>query len=284
MRKNSCRISIGKLEPLVPSIQKASDNLERTLKSADAGLHWLKRRLTSGGSISEDSPLAYQLNKTLEEVSNLARSVRHLADYPDTHPESVLRGEGGRKKMSRFVALQWIIISTLLAAIYGCASSPSSRFYLLRFSVRFILPRKGKSFSDRVAYRSVCPVEFPDDLDQAQIVTRVTPTGLNLPNSRIGRTPRDSVTRVLAENLPPSSLYHEISFFPWRREISKDYRIEVKVIRFDGTPETRLFSSRVETRNGGWETSAPVKEVNIDGTGGRPKLEIPGSGQSRILA
>jgi paraquat-inducible protein B len=87
------------VEPLGPSIQKASDSIEKTLKSAEAALHSAQKAIDGvEGTISEDSPLAYQLNKTLEEVSNLARSVRRLADYLERHPESVLRGKGGGKE------------------------------------------------------------------------------------------------------------------------------------------------------------------------------------------
>lgn len=87
------------VEPLGPSIQKASDSIEKTLKSADAALRSAQKAIGGvEGTISNDSPLVYQLNKTLEEVSNLARSVRQLADYLERHPESVLRGKGGGKE------------------------------------------------------------------------------------------------------------------------------------------------------------------------------------------
>ncbi|HVP80409.1 MAG TPA: MlaD family protein [Thermodesulfobacteriota bacterium] len=87
------------VEPLGPSIRRASDSLEKTLQSADGAFHSAQRAI--GGveaNIGEDSPLAYQINKTLEEVSNLARAIRQLADYLERHPESVLRGKGGDKK------------------------------------------------------------------------------------------------------------------------------------------------------------------------------------------
>jgi paraquat-inducible protein B len=87
------------VEPLGPSIQKASDSLEKTLKSADGAFHSAQKTIDGvEATTSEDSPLAYQINKTLEEVSNLARSVRRLADYLERHPESVLRGKGEDKK------------------------------------------------------------------------------------------------------------------------------------------------------------------------------------------
>ena len=87
------------VEPLGPSIQRASDGIDKTLKSAEAALNSAQKAIDGvEGTISEDSPLVYQLNKTLEEVSNLARSIRHLADYLERHPESVLRGKEGGKQ------------------------------------------------------------------------------------------------------------------------------------------------------------------------------------------
>jgi paraquat-inducible protein B len=45
------------------------------------------------GTAGEDSTLVYELNKTLEEVRALARSIRVLADHLERHPESVLWGK-----------------------------------------------------------------------------------------------------------------------------------------------------------------------------------------------
>lgn len=44
------------------------------------------------GVLSDDSPLQNNLNRTLEEVSGAARSVRTLTDLLGRHPESLLRG------------------------------------------------------------------------------------------------------------------------------------------------------------------------------------------------
>ncbi|MBW2217672.1 MAG: MCE family protein [Deltaproteobacteria bacterium] len=48
-------------------------------------------------SAGDDSILYYELNKTLEELSGAARSIRLLADYLNQHPESLLRGKGGSR-------------------------------------------------------------------------------------------------------------------------------------------------------------------------------------------
>jgi paraquat-inducible protein B len=45
------------------------------------------------GTVGDKSTLVYELSKTLEEVSALARSVRVLSDYLQRHPESVLWGK-----------------------------------------------------------------------------------------------------------------------------------------------------------------------------------------------
>ena len=82
------------VETLGPSIQKASDGMEKTLKSADSALSSAQRAIEGVEErVGEDSPLAYRLNRAIEEVSNLAGSVRRLADYLERHPRAVLRGK-----------------------------------------------------------------------------------------------------------------------------------------------------------------------------------------------
>lgn len=48
-------------------------------------------------SAGDDSTLYFELNKTMNELSGAARSIRLLADYLNQHPESLLRGKGGSK-------------------------------------------------------------------------------------------------------------------------------------------------------------------------------------------
>jgi paraquat-inducible protein B len=68
--------------------------LEDTIKSAETTLKGAQRAIEKiEGTVSEDSTLVYELNKTLEEVSALARSIRILSDYLERHPESVLWGK-----------------------------------------------------------------------------------------------------------------------------------------------------------------------------------------------
>jgi len=70
------------------------NSLAGTIKSLDETLAMAQKAIEGiKGSVGEDSTLVYELNKTLEEVSALARSIRVLADHLDRHPESVLWGK-----------------------------------------------------------------------------------------------------------------------------------------------------------------------------------------------
>jgi paraquat-inducible protein B len=77
----------NRIEPLVAS-------LEGVIKSADATLT-LAQKAVEGieGNVGEDSTMVYELNKTLEEVSALSRSIRVLSDHLARHPESVIWGK-----------------------------------------------------------------------------------------------------------------------------------------------------------------------------------------------
>jgi paraquat-inducible protein B len=43
--------------------------------------------------VAKDSPMARDLQETLRELSDAARSLRVLADYLERHPEALLRGK-----------------------------------------------------------------------------------------------------------------------------------------------------------------------------------------------
>jgi len=70
------------------------ESIQRTIESADATLTLAQKAVENiEGGVGEDSTLVYQLNKSLEEINALTRSVRVLADYLERHPESVLWGK-----------------------------------------------------------------------------------------------------------------------------------------------------------------------------------------------
>ncbi len=137
-------------------------------------------------------------------------------------------------------SLTYILIGALLLTVLGCASSPSSRFYVL--SPLSGSAQGGTPASDQCVSIGIGPIQTPDYLDRPQIVTYVTPNEIKLAEFERWAEPfKDSFMRVLAQNLSSLICTKEISFFPWRREIPMDYRVEMKVIRFDGNPGGKVI-------------------------------------------
>jgi paraquat-inducible protein B len=73
--------------PLTASITKTSDEAAVTLKKAQATMGSI------GDMAGEDSSVSYNLQKTLEEMSAAARSLRALADTMNQQPESLFFGK-----------------------------------------------------------------------------------------------------------------------------------------------------------------------------------------------
>ena len=82
----------GRIEPLVSSIDKS-------LKQAFDALAQAKKTLAvAEATIEKESPVIYQLDKALKEISRMARSIRSLADYLERHPDALLYGKGKPKR------------------------------------------------------------------------------------------------------------------------------------------------------------------------------------------
>ena len=74
-----------------------ADEVETMVKTLTETLDEAKKVMAQlNGAVDEDSTTRKQLNELLEEVADAARAVRQVADYLDRHPESLLRGKGGR--------------------------------------------------------------------------------------------------------------------------------------------------------------------------------------------
>jgi paraquat-inducible protein B len=84
----------GAAKDLRGLLQHLDKRIEGTIQALDTTLAVAQKAIEKiEGTAGEDSTLVYELNKTLEEVSALARSIRVLSDHLDRHPESVLWGK-----------------------------------------------------------------------------------------------------------------------------------------------------------------------------------------------
>jgi len=108
-----------RIDPLVESLTRTSGAAEATLAESretvaaarndmkelvastkttlEAAQAIMKQSEQTLQTYSEDSPLVAEMNKTLRELAAASRSLHHLSDYLERHPESLLRGKAVNK-------------------------------------------------------------------------------------------------------------------------------------------------------------------------------------------
>jgi uncharacterized lipoprotein YmbA len=134
----------------------------------------------------------------------------------------------------RFICLP--LVSGLIFLLAGCfGTSLPTRFYTLS-------PPENRSGPAPAVYDAVLavgPVNIPDYLDRRQIVSRTGQNGIVLAEfDQWGGSLDDEINRVLvtaiAERLASQHIAVLFGKFPAMAVTGRDYRIPVKVSRFDG--------------------------------------------------
>jgi len=82
----------AQVEPLASKLAEGLNASHEAMNQAKETLETLQSRL------GEDSPLLNQLDNTLREFSEMAHSIRSLANYLSRHPEALLRGKSGSQR------------------------------------------------------------------------------------------------------------------------------------------------------------------------------------------
>ena len=83
------------LKKAIKDIGKLANNLDAQVAGVSGGLD--KTLAQARGFLSEDSPLIVDLENTLKEISAMSRSLRHLSNYLEEHPEVLIRGKAKPK-------------------------------------------------------------------------------------------------------------------------------------------------------------------------------------------
>ncbi len=144
--------------------------------------------------------------------------------------------EKERKMKSRFFQILVVLnLGLLLVLLLGCASSPRSRFYLLS-PLETADPQIKPLEGERCLSIGIGPIRIPDYLDRPQIVTRGGANEIVLAEfDRWAEPVKENLIRTLAKNLSALLCTDTIAFFPWRGGIPIDYRIEMEVLRLEGS-------------------------------------------------
>ena len=144
-----------------------------------------------------------------------------------------------KKEMKMKNGLIRIMAILVLGALWmvhsGCASSPPTRFYALSSlgtAVQEIKPLA----DDGCLSLGIGPIKIPDYLNQTKIVTREVPNEITLAEfDRWAEPLGDNLTHVLAKNLSSLICTTTIVLFPGRGESPFVYRIEMELLRLDGS-------------------------------------------------
>lgn len=78
----------GPAAQLIKDLRTTANTIDETFVQAKSTLS------TTKGIVDENSTLRYELGNTLEELSAAARSIRHMAEYLERHPEALVHGKG----------------------------------------------------------------------------------------------------------------------------------------------------------------------------------------------
>lgn len=126
------------------------------------------------------------------------------------------------------------VLSLALLMLWGCGSTPPTRFYVLPTLTDASPPAPT---SKRDLTIGVGPVTLPPYLDRPQIVTRASRVKLDLGEfDQWAASLQDGVVRVLAENLSLLIPTDRVVLHPWSRMTVPDYQVTVEVMQFDAGP------------------------------------------------
>lgn len=82
---------------VVTDVRPLVEEFVKTVEAARAALEQAQTTLaTAQEAVDDRSPLQFQIQTTLQEVSGAARAIRTLSNYLERHPEAVLFGKGGK--------------------------------------------------------------------------------------------------------------------------------------------------------------------------------------------
>jgi paraquat-inducible protein B len=76
-----------KIDPLIASLQKSSNDLQNALVQARSTM------ASAQLIVSPGSPMTHKLDATLDELSDASRSIHDLADYLQRNPSALIRGK-----------------------------------------------------------------------------------------------------------------------------------------------------------------------------------------------
>lgn len=138
-------------------------------------------------------------------------------------------------KISRFMLFPIMLVILLLLG--GCGSSAPANFYLLQTQPA---PEIAKSETSAASHKAIGigPVEIPQYLDRPQLVVRTGATEVHIHEFERWAEPlQEGVTRVVTKNLAGLLAAEQIDVYPWRSQLTIDYRLVLTLNRFEAAED-----------------------------------------------
>jgi uncharacterized protein len=128
-----------------------------------------------------------------------------------------------------------LAVAVLPFCLLACGSSQAPRLYTLNSiaSSSSTEPQKQEGSSVLIG---VGPIEIPDYLDQAQIITRTSRNQLNISEFDLwGGSLKEDVSRVLLEDLSSLLTPSGIAIVSWKSYVPCTVRLPITILRLDAT-------------------------------------------------
>ena len=188
-----------------------------------------------------------------------------------------------------FLRLSAMILTLPLFALTGClnlgkSQTPPAVFYQLNSLADSNPPGQADTRDQSVAV-GVGPINFPEYLNRPQMVIRNSQNELELDEFHRWAEPlKRNFSSVLAENLSILLSTDRIVIFPYSRFFETDYRIVMRVIRFDGNPgDSASLVARWSVLGDKGRDVLIVKKTSLDQPTGKDDIEALVSVQSRMV-
>jgi len=130
----------------------------------------------------------------------------------------------------------WSLMVLLTACSIMSPQPDNTKFFVLTSTAGAVPATGGSSTSTLVI--GVGPIKFPQYLRRPEVVTRTSPSEVELSNTDRWAEPLDSAfARVLSQNLSQLLGTQQVVTFPWYNSGQIDYAVQVNVMRFETDPK-----------------------------------------------
>ncbi|MFZ1536137.1 MAG: PqiC family protein [Chromatiaceae bacterium] len=138
--------------------------------------------------------------------------------------------------MRRFGILRIALLLTGPALMAGCASSPTSSFYILS-PLPEAKARQGTLVEGKISL-GIGPITLPDYMDRPQMVSGVGAQRIEVDEyQRWGGSLRADIANTLSENLAHLLGTSRVVIMPAEVKLPVQYRLIVTILRFDADNE-----------------------------------------------